>query len=62
MAESVFVDAKVVFLHPLQNYAVVQYDPSLVQAPVRSAPLVASYDDPAAVSSIGQGASTYFIG
>lgn len=33
-AESVIVPAKVVFLHPQHNYAVVQYDPALVQADV----------------------------
>lgn len=37
IATSIVVDAKVVFLHPLQNYAIVQYDPKLVDAPVKSA-------------------------
>lgn len=39
IAESVVVPGKVVFLHPLQNYAVVSYDPSLVIAPLESAKL-----------------------
>ena len=39
IAESIIVEGKVLFLHPLQNYAVVQYDPALVQAPVASARL-----------------------
>jgi pro-apoptotic serine protease NMA111 len=39
VAESIIVEGKVLFLHPLQNYAVVQYDPRLVQAPVQSARL-----------------------
>lgn len=39
IADSIIVDGKVVFLHPLQNYAVIQYDPSLVKAPVKSAVL-----------------------
>lgn len=39
IAESVIVVGKVVFLHPLQNYAVVSYDPSLVNAPIQSAKL-----------------------
>ncbi|KAK0248555.1 Pro-apoptotic serine protease [Friedmanniomyces endolithicus] len=39
IADSIIVDGKVVFMHPLQNYAVVRYDPSLVQAPVKSAKL-----------------------
>ncbi|KAH7328221.1 trypsin-like cysteine/serine peptidase domain-containing protein [Stachybotrys elegans] len=54
IADSIFVEGKVVFLHPLQNYTVVQYDPSLVDAPVKSARL----------SSIPlkQGAETYFLG
>jgi len=39
IAESIIVEGKVLFLHPLQNYAIVQYDPKLVQAPVVSARL-----------------------
>jgi hypothetical protein len=39
IAESVIVEGKVLFLHPLQNYAIVQYDPALVNAPVQSARL-----------------------
>jgi hypothetical protein len=39
IAESVIVEGKVLFLHPLQNYAIVQYDPKLVQAPIQSARL-----------------------
>ncbi|KAF3272886.1 hypothetical protein TWF970_009907 [Orbilia oligospora] len=54
IAESVVVPGKVVFLHPLQNYAVVQYDPTLVQAPVRSAKL--------STESVRQGSSTVFFG
>lgn len=54
IADSVLVQGKVVFLHPLQNYAIVQYDASLVDAPVMSAKL--------SVENITQGASTTFIG
>ena len=54
VADSIIVDAKVVFLHPLANYAVVQYDPLIVQAPVQSAKL--------AREPIKQGASTIFLG
>ncbi|KAF7956747.1 hypothetical protein EAE96_004074 [Botrytis aclada] len=54
IADSIIVEGKVVFLHPLQNYAIIQYDPSLVLAPVQSARL--SNKQPS------QGASTYFIG
>jgi len=36
IADSIFIDAKVVFMHPLQNYAVLKYDPSLVTAPVKT--------------------------
>ncbi|KAK3391121.1 trypsin-like cysteine/serine peptidase domain-containing protein [Podospora didyma] len=54
IADSIFVEAKVVFLHPLQNYAIIQYDPKLVDAPVLSAKLSSE--------EITQGASTYFIG
>jgi S1-C subfamily serine protease len=54
IAESIVVEGKVVFLHPLQNYAIIQYDPKLVDAPVLSAKLSSE--------EITQGASTYFIG
>ena len=36
IANSIIVEGKVRFMHPLQNYAIVQYDPSLVKAPVQS--------------------------
>ncbi|EFQ27733.1 PDZ domain-containing protein [Colletotrichum graminicola M1.001] len=54
IADSIIVEGKVVFLHPLQNYAIVQYDPKLVNAPVQSARL--------STDSITQGASTIFMG
>lgn len=54
VADSIIVDAKVRFLHPLTNYAIIQYDPSLVDAPVKSAKL--------ATEPIKQGASTIFFG
>ncbi|KAI9809227.1 MAG: hypothetical protein M1825_002518 [Sarcosagium campestre] len=54
VADSIIVDGKVLFLHPLQNYAIVQYDPSLVQAPVLSARL--------SEETIKQGDSTIFLG
>lgn len=54
VADSIIVDAKVRFVHPLANYAIIQYDPSLVDAPVQSAKL--------AVEPIKQGASTVFLG
>jgi S1-C subfamily serine protease len=54
VAESIIVDAKVVFLHPLQNYAIVRYDPSLVDAPIKSAKL--------ATDMIKQGSNTIFFG
>ncbi|KAI0406199.1 Pro-apoptotic serine protease NMA111 [Xylaria palmicola] len=54
IADSVLVEGKVVFLHPLQNYAIVQYDASLVDAPVLGAKL--------STDTIAQGASTTFIG
>ncbi|QLL32790.1 hypothetical protein HG536_0D03120 [Torulaspora globosa] len=34
IADSVVIPANVVFLHPTQNYAILQYDPSLIQAAV----------------------------
>lgn len=54
IADSIIVDGKVVFMHPLQNYAIVKYDPSLVDAPVKSAKL--------STKQIKQGASTFFLG
>ncbi|ORY65327.1 Pro-apoptotic serine protease NMA111 [Pseudomassariella vexata] len=54
IADSIVVEGKVVFLHPLQNYAIVKYDPSLVDAPVLGAKL--------GNETITQGASTTFIG
>ncbi|KAJ2903071.1 hypothetical protein MKZ38_010492 [Zalerion maritima] len=54
IADSMVVEGKVVFLHPLQNYAIVQYDPSLVDAPVKSARL--------SDKEITQGAATNFVG
>ncbi|CEN59265.1 Putative Nuclear serine protease HtrA2/Nma111 [Aspergillus calidoustus] len=54
VADSIIVAAKVVFLHPLQNYCIIQYDPSLVQAPVQSAKLSTDF--------IKQGQDTIFVG
>lgn len=54
VADSIIVDAKVRFLHPLANYAIIQYDASLVDAPVKSAKL--------ATEPIKQGDSTIFFG
>jgi len=54
IADSIIVEGKVVFLHPLQNYAIVQYDPSLVKAPVQSARL--------STETLKQGDETIFFG
>lgn len=54
IADSIVVEGKVIFLHPLQNYAIVKYDPNLVDAPVLSAKL--------GTEMMTQGASTTFIG
>ncbi|USW56477.1 Putative PDZ domain, peptidase S1C, peptidase S1, PA clan, PDZ superfamily, PDZ domain 6 [Septoria linicola] len=54
IADSIIVEGKVEFLHPLQNYTVIQYDPKLVQADVRTAKL--------ATEQIKQGESTIFFG
>ncbi|KAI0478937.1 Pro-apoptotic serine protease NMA111 [Xylariaceae sp. FL0804] len=54
VADSIVVEGRVIFMHPLQNYAIVQYDPKLVDAPVLSARL--------GNDTITQGASTTFIG
>lgn len=54
VADSVIVDAKVIFLHPLANYAIVKYEPSLVLAPVQTPKF--------ATEMIKQGASSIFLG
>jgi S1-C subfamily serine protease len=54
IADSIQVYGKVLFMHPLQNYAIIQYDASLVDAPVKSAKLSTRY--------IKQGEETVFFG
>ncbi|OAA61487.1 Peptidase cysteine/serine, trypsin-like protein [Cordyceps fumosorosea ARSEF 2679] len=54
IADSITLEGKVVFLHPLQNYTIVKYDPSLADAPVVSARLSSE--------PLTQGAKTYFLG
>src|SRR3982074_507364 len=54
IADSIIVEGTVVFMDPLQNYALIKYNPDLVDAPVRSAKL--------SKEMIKQGASTYFVG
>ncbi|KAI1503877.1 Pro-apoptotic serine protease NMA111 [Biscogniauxia marginata] len=54
IADSIVVQAKVIFMHPLQNYAIIQYDQALVNAPVLSARL--------GNDTITAGASTTFVG
>lgn len=36
IAGSVIVDGKIIFMHPLQNFAIIQYDSSLAQVPVKT--------------------------
>lgn len=54
IADSIFVDAKVVFMHPLQNYTIVKYDPSLVNASVKTPKFATEY--------IKKGDETIFFG
>ncbi len=54
IASSILVEAKILFLHPLQNYAVLQYDASTVDAPVLTARL--------SPVEISQGEPVYFVG
>ena len=54
VADSIIVEGKVIFLHPLANYAIVQYDPSLVKAPVQTVKF--------STETIKQGADTIFVG
>jgi S1-C subfamily serine protease len=53
-ADSILVEGKVIFLHPLLNFAIVKYDPSLVDAPVTSAKLSEEH--------IKQGSTKIFLG
>ncbi|TID22344.1 Pro-apoptotic serine protease NMA111 [Venturia nashicola] len=54
IADSIQVVGKVLFMHPLQNFAILQYDASLVDAPVKSAKLSTKY--------VKQGQETIFFG
>jgi S1-C subfamily serine protease len=54
IADSIFVDAKIVFMHPLQNYAIVKYDTSLVNAPVKTPKFATDF--------IKKGEETIFFG
>jgi S1-C subfamily serine protease len=54
IANSIFIDARVVFMHPLQNYAIIKYDPSLVNAPVKTPKFATQF--------IKKGAETIFFG
>ncbi|KAM5363203.1 hypothetical protein ACJA88_013641 [Fusarium oxysporum] len=53
-AESVLVPGKVLLLHPSHHYAIIQYNTSLVNAPVKSAKF--------STERMSQGESTFFIG
>lgn len=54
IADSVHLEAKIVFLHPLQNYAILKYDTSLVKAPVKTPKLSEEF--------IQKGSDTIFFG
>lgn len=54
IADSLQIEGKVLFLHPLTNYSILQYDPSLVDAPVQTAKL--------SETAIKQGQDTIFVG
>ncbi|KAK5938663.1 hypothetical protein PMZ80_008854 [Knufia obscura] len=54
IADSLQIEAKVLFLHPLTNYTIIQYDPSLVDAPVQAAKL--------SEAPVKQGQDTIFVG
>ena len=54
VADSIQVEGKVVFLHPLTNYTIVKYDPSLVRAPVKTATFSSEM--------VKQGQETIFVG
>ncbi|KAF2760032.1 nuclear serine protease HtrA2/Nma111, partial [Pseudovirgaria hyperparasitica] len=54
IADSIIIEAKVVFMHPLQNYAILKYDTSLVNAPVKTPKLSTDF--------MKQGEETIFFG
>ncbi|KAK9464003.1 trypsin-like cysteine/serine peptidase domain-containing protein [Lipomyces oligophaga] len=54
VADSILVPGKVVFLHPLQGWTIVSYDPAYVDAPVESAVL--------SQETIQRNCSTIFMG
>jgi pro-apoptotic serine protease NMA111 len=54
VADSIEVGGEVVFLHPFENYALLKYNPDLVQAPVKSAQLSAE--------NMKLGQATIFVG
>ena len=54
VADSVFIEGRIIFLHPSQNYTLLQYDPELLDAPVQTAVL--------STENITQGTSTLFVG
>lgn len=54
IADSIIVDATVVFMHPLQNYAIIKYDTKLVDAPVKTPKFSTNF--------IKQGEETIFFG
>ena len=54
VADTIMVEARVVFLHPLANYAIIKYDPSLVLAPVQTPKF--------ATEMVKQGQSLIFLG
>lgn len=58
VAESVILPARVVFLHPQQGYAVIKYDPSLIDAPLKSVVL----DTPGDPRVLTQGTPLKFVG
>ncbi|OCK74087.1 Pro-apoptotic serine protease NMA111 [Lepidopterella palustris CBS 459.81] len=54
IADSIIVDAKVEFMHPLQNYAIIRYNPALVDAPVKTPKLATEF--------VKRGEETIFFG
>lgn len=60
IADSVILPAKVVFLHPQQGYAIVQYDPQLIDAPIRSIPLASKPQSES--DMLTQGTQVSFVG
>jgi pro-apoptotic serine protease NMA111 len=52
IANSIITDGKVIFLYPTSNYAIMRYDPQLVNAPVEVSLRITSFTTPIYLASL----------